>query len=51
LVREIECSRVQEFKGSRVYWDGRDSRGLEGPAGMYFYEVAGEAVRKMVVLR
>jgi hypothetical protein len=51
LVREIECSGVQEFKGARVYWDGRDSRGLEVPAGVYFYEVTGEAVRKMVVLR
>jgi hypothetical protein len=51
LVREIECSRVQEFKGSRVYWDGKDSRGLEVPAGVYFYEVAGEGVRRMIVLR
>jgi hypothetical protein len=51
LVREIECSGVQGFKDSSVYWDGRDSRGLEVPSGVYFYEVAGEAVRKMVVLR
>jgi hypothetical protein len=51
LVREIKCSSVQEFKGSGIYWDGRDSGGLEVPSGVYFYEVAGEAVRKMVVLR
>jgi hypothetical protein len=51
IVREIEYSRVQEFKGSRVYWDGKDSRGLEVPAGVYFYEVGGEGVRRMVVLR
>jgi hypothetical protein len=51
LVREIECSTGQEFKGSRVYWDGRDTRGLEVPSGVYFYKVAGESVRKMVVLR
>jgi hypothetical protein len=40
-----------KLKGSRIYWDGKDNRGLEVPAGVYFYEVAGEAVRKMVVLR
>jgi hypothetical protein len=51
LVREIECSRVQGLKGSRIYWDGRDGRGLEVPAGVYFYEVEGEAVRKMIVLK
>jgi flagellar hook assembly protein FlgD len=51
LVRELECSRVQRFKGSRVYWEGKDSRGMEVPAGVYFYEVAGEGVRKMIVLR
>jgi hypothetical protein len=50
LVREIECSGVN-VQDSRVYWDGKDSRGLEVPAGVYFYEVAGEAVRRMVVLR
>jgi hypothetical protein len=51
LVRELECSRVQGFNGSRVYWDGRDSAGLAVPAGVYFYEVGEEAVRKMVVLK
>jgi hypothetical protein len=51
LVREIEYSNGQEFKGSRLYWDGRDSRGLEVPAGVYFYEVAGGGVKRMVVLR
>jgi hypothetical protein len=51
LVREMECSRVQGFKGSRIYWDGRDSSGLEVPAGVYFYEIVGEDVRRMVVLR
>jgi hypothetical protein len=50
LVREIECPRFN-VQSSRVYWDGRDSRGLEVPAGVYFYEVAGQSVRKMVVLR
>jgi hypothetical protein len=48
LVREIECSK---FRGTRIYWDGRDSCGLEVPSGVYFYEVAGEGLRKMVVLR
>jgi flagellar hook assembly protein FlgD len=51
LVREIECSRVQGFKDSRIHWDGKDSRGLEVPSGVYFYEVASEGVRKMIVLR
>jgi hypothetical protein len=51
LVREIGYSRVQEFKDSRIYWDGKDSRGLEVPSGVYFYEVAGEGVRRMVVLK
>jgi flagellar hook assembly protein FlgD len=48
LVREIEYSGV---RGGKVYWDGRDSCGLEVPSGVYFYEVAGETVRKMMVLR
>jgi hypothetical protein len=51
LVKEIECSRVQAFKSSGVYWDGRDSRGLEVPTGVYFYEVGGESIRRMVVLK
>jgi hypothetical protein len=51
LVREIECSRVQELQGSGAYWDGKDNRGLEVPAGVYFYEVGGGDVRRMVVLR
>jgi M6 family metalloprotease-like protein len=50
LVRKIECSRVQGVKGG-VYWDGRDSRGLEVPAGVYFYEVDGEGVRRIIVLK
>jgi flagellar hook assembly protein FlgD len=50
VVREIECSKAN-VQNSRVYWDGRDSTGLEVPAGVYFYEVGGKAVRKMVVLR
>jgi hypothetical protein len=50
LVREIECSGVN-VQDSRVYWDGKDSRGLEVPAGVYFYEVAGQGVRKMIALR
>jgi hypothetical protein len=52
LVREIDCSnRSSRSNGSKVYWDGKDSRGLEVPSGVYFYEVAGERVRKMIVLR
>jgi hypothetical protein len=50
LVREIECSGVN-VQDSRVYWDGKDSRGLEVPSGVYFYEVAGEGVRRLVMLR
>jgi flagellar hook assembly protein FlgD len=51
LVREIECSTDQEGKGLRVYWDGRDSRGMEVPSGVYFYEMAERDVRRMVVLK
>jgi outer membrane protein assembly factor BamB len=52
LVREIDCSnRSSRSNGSKVYWDGKDTRGLEVPSGVYFYEVAGERVRKMIVLR
>jgi hypothetical protein len=50
LVREIEYSRVQKFKAG-VYWDGRDNTGCEVASGVYFYEIAGKGVRKMVVLR
>jgi flagellar hook assembly protein FlgD len=51
VVREIECSGVQGGKSAMVYWDGRNSSGLEVPAGVYFYEVAGEGVRRVVVLK
>jgi hypothetical protein len=51
LLREIEISNLKSQISQCIYWDGRDSRGLEVPAGVYFYEVTGEAVRKMVVLR
>jgi hypothetical protein len=51
LVREIECSRVQRDKVSRIYWDSRDGRGLEVPSGVYFYEVDGENFRRLVLLR
>jgi hypothetical protein len=51
LVREIEFSKVQELKDSRVYWDGRDTRGMEVPSGIYFYEIGEEKVRRKVVLR
>jgi hypothetical protein len=50
LVWEIECSRAN-VQSLKIYWDGRDSRGLEVPAGVYFYEVDGEGVRKMVILK
>jgi YVTN family beta-propeller protein len=52
LVREINCSnRSNHLNRSNIYWDGRDSRGLEVSAGVYFYEVDGERVRRMVVLK
>jgi hypothetical protein len=51
LVKEIECSRVQGLRDSKVYWDGKDSQGLEVPSGVYFYEIDEEKVRRMVVLR
>jgi hypothetical protein len=51
LVREIEISDLKSQISKSVYWDGRDSRGLEVPAGIYFYEVAGEVVKRMVVLK
>jgi hypothetical protein len=44
-------SRVQGFKDLRVYWDGKDSRGLEVPSGVYFYKTPGEKVRRMVILK
>jgi protocatechuate 3,4-dioxygenase beta subunit len=49
LVREIEISNLPISKS--IYWDGKDSRGMEVPAGVYFYEIAGEKVRRMVVLK
>jgi hypothetical protein len=51
LVREIEISNPKSQITKSVYWDGRDSQGLEIPNGIYFYEVAGERVRRMVVLK
>jgi flagellar hook assembly protein FlgD len=51
LVREIEISNLKPQISKSIYWDERDSRGLEVPPGVYFYEVAGETVRRMVVLR
>jgi hypothetical protein len=51
LVKEIEWSKVHGLKDSRIYWDGRDSRGLEVPAGVYFYEMGGEGVKRIVVLK
>jgi hypothetical protein len=51
LVRKLECSKVQTLEKTGLYWDGRDNFGLEVPAGMYFYEIAGQGLRRMVVLR
>jgi outer membrane protein assembly factor BamB len=51
LVREIEISNLSSQVPKSVYWDGRDSQGLEVPAGIYFYEIGEEKVRRMVVLR
>jgi hypothetical protein len=51
LVREIEISDLSSQISNSIYWDGRDSRGLEVPTGVYFYEVTGESIRQMVVLR
>jgi hypothetical protein len=48
LVREIECSNLPITKSQiskSIYWDGKDSRELEVPRGVYFYEVAGENKR------
>jgi flagellar hook assembly protein FlgD len=45
LVREIE------FSNHSIYWDGKDNQKLEMPSGVYFYKVAGERTRRMVVLR
>jgi flagellar hook assembly protein FlgD len=60
LVREID-SRSPMNSGDRlhgndnignsIYWDGRDNAGCEVASGVYFYEVSGEGVKKMVVLR
>jgi trehalose utilization protein len=51
LVREIKISNLRSQSSKSIYWDGRDTRGLEVPAGVYFYEVAGEGVSRMVVLK
>jgi hypothetical protein len=48
LVREIE---IVNLKSQSVYWDGKDSCGLEVPSGVYFYEAQGEGVRRMLVLK
>jgi flagellar hook assembly protein FlgD len=50
-VREIEISNLTSQISQFIYWDGRDSRGLEVPTGVYFYEVTGEDIRQMVVLK
>jgi flagellar hook assembly protein FlgD len=49
LVREIETSNLQISQS--IYWDGKDTRGLAVPAGVCFYEIAGEGVRKILVLK
>jgi M6 family metalloprotease-like protein len=51
LVREIKISSLNSQVSEFVYWDGRDTRGLEVPSGMYFYEVDGKKVKRMVVLK
>jgi hypothetical protein len=51
LVREIEISNLRPQISQSIYWDGRDNRGLAAPSGMYFYEVVGEGVRQMVLLK
>jgi flagellar hook assembly protein FlgD len=54
LVREIDSrlrgNDISQISKS-VYWDGKDSRGMEVPAGVYFCEVTGQGVRRMIVLR
>jgi hypothetical protein len=53
LVREIEIQKTT-LRGQNskvIYWDGRDSKGLEVPSGVYFYEGAGEGVRRMILLK
>jgi hypothetical protein len=51
LVREIKISNLKSQISKSVYWDGKDSRSREVSAGVYFYEMAGENVRRIVVLR
>jgi photosystem II stability/assembly factor-like uncharacterized protein len=51
LVREIKISDLRSQISKSVYWDGRDSQGMEVPSGVYFYEIGEEKVRRMVVLR
>jgi hypothetical protein len=51
LVREIKISNLKSQISKSIYWDGRDSRGLEVPSGIYFYEIGEKKVRRMVVLR
>jgi hypothetical protein len=51
LVREIEISNLKSQISPFIYWDGRDSQGLEVPSGIYFYEIGEKKVRRMVVLK
>jgi hypothetical protein len=52
LVREVDSRlRGNDNIGNSIYWDGRDNTGCEVAGGVYFYEVAGQGVRKMVVLK
>jgi uncharacterized secreted protein with C-terminal beta-propeller domain len=51
LIREIKILNPQSQISKSIYWDGRDTQGLEVPAGVYFYEVAGERVKQMMVLK
>jgi outer membrane protein assembly factor BamB len=51
VVQEIKISNLKSQISKSIYWDGKDSGGLEVPTGVYFYEVAGEDIRQMVVLK
>jgi hypothetical protein len=51
VVREIEISNLNSQISKSIYWDGKDSQGLEVPSGIYFYEIGEEKVRRMVVLK
>jgi streptogramin lyase len=47
LIREINTSNL----ASPNYWSGENTQGLRVPSGVYFYEVVGQGVGRIVVIK